>query len=783
MTTPNVAEVPEAALPFPVPPHSVPGLSSCMEERRLLTDGVPVSVGPSDIDGLRLVEHAVALRRSVLLVPPDPLGSLVALIPAAAHLASLISGYRDFGVTSGSLLRVAVVTGDYHLRGVYRGLSIRPRPGAPGESLRSVVPAGAMGAGGVVHVLDESGRGWSTLFVRSLSDLRQIGDVDLVVVDLPVADPQLLDSLGVPLVFVSRDPADPVTVRLAETLPTFGWPATAFGSGDSPSNRRMANRADEAIEIVSVPEADVCENAQLFWDDIGPLCRLGGRGLAPALAREAFCLFHDLLGLALPVGTYERSAGDSIDARVAALGRSCGLLDRGELRDLYVPMVEAELAALSDAVRGSGSKSDVLPRVLGESLDDRHDVVLVTRTAALARTYRQHLAEAGLGRVRVASLGELVTAPTADVAVLTGMAPTWGRWVYRAGLAPRLRVLAYGTGTAADGRFDEAATVRRAADRQREGELRLAAPDRRARSWVRLTAAGRAAAPVADGPAPLSVVRITEAPAPPEVPVGLWDQGRWLADLEPPAFQRNGTRDRPDRIVSGIRIDLADGSSVLLDADSPVSRWRPNAARLEEVAPSDLTVGDELVFLDEDAHKTLLGKVLEVAESVPALALAGGWLAHWRSVLGAAYRDSGSYPALTARLAQEGCRVQAQTVRLWVIGVTLGPDDPEDVRRLGTVTGDPALLSAHQEVHRAMRTLRGAHVQLGRRLAELTRSLGPAATAGRLAPDEVVDDTSGLTAADIEAAVTVLTVTAVTPVGDVPAVLTGRRATREDIPA
>lgn len=790
MTTPHSAAVPETAVPFPVAPHSVPGLSSCMEERRLLADGIPVRVEPCDLDALRLVEHAVALGRSVLLVPPDPLGRLIALIPAAAHLASFVSGYRSYGVTSGSLLRIAVVTGDYHLRGAYRGLAIRPRPGAPGEPLRSVVPAGAIGAGGVVHVLDDAGRGWSTVFLRSVADLRLVGPVDLVVVDLPAADAPRLADVKVPVVFVSRDPADPVTLALADTVPTFAWEAATAGNDDdadavSLATRRMANRPREQIEVIPLQEPVVCENAELFWDDIGPLCRLGGRGLGPEIAREAFSLFLDLLGLALPLETYERSTGDSTDARVASLGRACALLDRGELRDLYVPMVEAELAGLAAAVRGAGSKPELLPRLLAEALDDRHEVLLITRTAVLARAYRQHLDGLHLGTVRIAALGELAKVEPADVAVLTGMAPTWGRWVYRAGLAPRVRVLAYGRGVPEDGRFDEAERVKQAASVQREAEARLAVMERRSWSWARLTMA-------ADLPAPNPVlvpqatpVKFGDVPPPPEVPTGLWADGRWLADLEPPAHRRaSGGGGSLDRMTQGVRVDLADGSRVVLAADTAVSRWRPNAGRMETVLPAELRVGDRLVFLDEDAHQTLMGKVLEVSESVPALAVAGGWVDHWRSVLAAASREAGSYAMLADRLAGHGCHLQAQTVRLWVIGVTLGPDDPDDIRRLGAVTGDPTLLAAHQEIHRAMRTLRGAHVRLGRRLAELTRSLGPAAAAGRLAADEVVDETSGLTAADIEAAVSVLEVTAIALIGDVPAVLTGRRTTtREDINA
>lgn len=778
MATPSGAAVPAMVPPFPVPPESVPGLSSCFEEKRILSDGVPVPVTSYDIDALRLVEHAVALRRSLLLCPPDPLGLLVALIPAAAHMASFIGGYREFGVAAGSRLRIAVVTTDYRIRGYYRGLSIRAQPGAPGAPLRSVVPAGVLGAGSVVHVLDECGRPWSTVFVGSVAGLDLVAPVDLVVADLPVPDPRRLADLKVPVVLVTRDPSDPTTLQFAGGIPSFGWEVTTAGPpGTLPT--RMLNRAVGTIEVVPVVEPLVCENAELFWSDIGPLCRAARGGLGPEIAREAFALFHDLLGLALPLGVFEQSNVSSVAARVAALGRACRLVD-GELRDLYLPMVEAELGALADAVRGNGAKPEVLLRVLSEALDRRQDVLLITRTAAIRRAYERHFSETGFSRVRVSSLGELATVAPADLAVLTGMAPTWARWVYRAGIARTLRVLAYGRGQPPGERFDEVEVVRQAVAQQRGSEALLAAPDRRSRSWRSL----RSGEFVPAGPgSPLvqPLPQVTPPPPPPEAPPGLWDEGRWLSDLEPAASrQTEDGSDRLDRVVSGIRVDLVDGSWVVLSVDAPVSRWRPSSRRPDHVAASELCVGDELMFLDDDAHKTLMSKVLEVAELVPALAVAGGWTTRWRSALIGAYRAAGSYTTLARQLARLGCRVQAQTVRLWVIGVTLGPDDPEDVHRLGLLTSDQVLLAAHQEVSRAMRTMRSAHVRLGRRLADLTRHIGPPSGAGPQSGDELVDEVSGLTAADFESAVSVVPVQAVTAIGEVPAALTGRRQFRKD---
>jgi hypothetical protein len=187
-----------------------------------------------------------------------------------------------------------------------------------------------------------------------------------------------------------------------------------------------------------------------------------------------------------------------------------------------------------------------------------------------------------------------------------------------------------------------------------------------------------------------------------------------------------------------------------------------------------------VLFLDGDGHKDLLAKVLEVASGVPELEVAAVWLGQWRRVLAAGYRRFGTYESFAAALHAEGCAVQAQTVRLWVVGDIIGPSDEADVRRLAVVMNDEVLLRGHAEVCRAIRSLRGAHVKLGRRLADLARHVGSAAVAGRLAADEVVDEASGLTAADFQQSVEILTVATVEDAGDVPSLLAGRLGDAEE---
>ena len=430
-------------------------------------------------------------------------------------------------------------------------------------------------------------------------------------------------------------------------------------------------------------------------------------------------------------------------------------------------------------------KREALVRTLTQLLDEHRDVMLVARTAQMARAFTSDFsADSALARVRVTSLSALSGEKPADAAVLTGMAPTWARWVYRAGIARSLKILAYcpdGPVESVAQGFNEVELVRRVLADQAARERWFARPAAKDYAWSQLS--GEPALVPQDGkvvPPPGDVAEIAViAATPAEIPPGLWDGRRWLAPLEVGGLA-GGTEPTSgplptDVVVTATKVMFEDGSWALMESAGAVTRFRANSGTTDAAFPvKDLKQGDQVLFFDGDSRKDLLGKVLEVAVEVPALAVAAGWVGHWRRVLASAYRRFGSYEAFAAPLREQGCTVQTQTVRLWVIGVTIGPEDAEDVRRVGSVMGDAALLSAHQEICRGMRSLRGAHVQLGKRLSELARQVAPAAAAGRLASDEVIDERSGLTAADFRDSMEILTVSAIEPVGEVPYMVVGR---------
>lgn len=779
--------------PTGIRPYSRSGLSLCLEKERLTLDGVRLAATWVDVYALRLVEWAIARRQSLVLCPPEPFGPLAALTAAAAHVWSMAEYYEATGRALGSDLRVAVVTENLRVRGVYRRLGVGT------ARLNDVVPAATRSRTGYISLLGtDNGSGWSTMFLSRPSDISQLAGLDLAVVELPIAGGEDYEELDVPLVLIAHDPSDRLVAGLAEKLPVFAWddedlrrlPAIAVGHGTALAENKLRLErvaAGVACTPIPIPAQRISENAALFWQDIGPLLRAGNHSLfATELAAAAFVLFYDLMHLALPTPRYEASTRP-LQARVAELEQS-QRLTQGDLRDLYSPMVAAELADLAAAIGAESPKTSALLGVLRERIGRGEDVLLVARTAELARTYATYLAELpGLDTVRVTSIRGIGNEAPADTAVLVGLLPTYARYLYTTGLAAEILVLAYETDSQLEsvpGGFTECAQVRSAVAYQREYRAWLAREAAKASCWERLS--GEATGIADDRPRPPRVepgaVELGELPCPPDAPPGLWDgRFRGLATLEervgrdaPPQLSPGGADGAGAMEVEALRVDFIDGRWMFLDSVGTVTKFGTDGFPEAGYAARNIVPGDRLVFLDGDAKKDLLAKVLEVAGELPEFAVPAAWIDYWRQALRRAHARCGTYEALGEALRARGCVRQTQTVRLWVVGQTIGPEDPEDIRRLGECIGDDVLVANYRTINGAIESLRHAHQALGQRLGALARHFGAATAAGRVGDDEIIDQRTGLTASDFRDSIEVLAVRAVGAAGTVPYAVTGR---------
>jgi hypothetical protein len=750
-----------------------------------------------DLYALRLAEWAIARHQSIIICPPEPFGPLPVLAAAAAHIASITQHYEETGQALGSDQRVAVVTSSTRLRGIYRRLGIG------NARLFDVAPAASRSRSGAISILrGDPGRGWSTIFLSSPAELAGLGAVDVKVIELPLGDSSLLEHVAGPLILVAHDPADPLVVRLAREIPVFAWtdedlaalPSVAIVDGPAlVEDLLRLERAATGIKCTQIPVRAqcICENAALFWEDIGPLLRASRRSLfGRELAATAFVLFYDLMHLAMPTDFYE-SATHPLRVRVREI-ETAQRLTAGDLRDLYVPMVAAELTDLAAAIGPRSPKSDVLLSVLREHADEDEDVLLVARTGELARAYRTYIDTIPEldGCVRVTNLWGVAGERPADIAVVVGLLPTSARYLYTTGIAAEIVVLGYEADSTLesvpDG-FSEHRQIGKAIAYQHEYSAWLARDAAKSACWTALSDEPNSIQD--DRPNPphvdTSPAEGDVENAPPDAPPGLWDGSlgsleRRLAHDVPPRLSADGGQG--DLEVDALNVEFTDGRWMYIDAASSVTRWRPAGDGKAEAGHSadKIRPGDELVLLDGEARKDLLAKVLEIAEDVPELAVPAAWVDYWRDALRRGYVAFGTYERLHAALEDLGCARQAQTVRLWVIGQIIGPEDPEDVRRLGECLTDSTLVSNYRAIADAMRGLRRAHVRLGHRLGALARHVGSHSAAGLIDDDEIIDERSGLTASDFRDSVEILTVRSVQPAGRVPYAVTGLLRTSEE---
>lgn len=780
-----------------VRPYTTPSLSTCLTEGLLRLDGARMAATWIDVFAMRLVEWAVAGRRDIALISPDPYDLLVPLTAAAVHIRRMIELKKAQGGSPRSDVKVAVVTPRMGLRSAYRRLGLGT------AKLFESVPAATRLPTGAIAVLgrNASNTDWSTLFVNRATDLRDVRGISLIIVDLPNYDWEQLKGLTAPKVFLGHDPADRTLQRLTDSIPVFAWDANdlrglaevraARGSALEPVACRLERlAAGVSCSTRPVRAQNISQNAALFWSDIGPLHRAAGAShLGRELAAEAHELFQDLLHLAVPTATFEEQSGRTLAARLRELKHD-EFRARGDLKELYLPMVHADLRDMASAIGDCSPKAKALVEVLREAMTRRRRPCVVTRTAAMARAQRAYLQEfADLRRVEVTTLTEVAEREPADVAVLTGLAPAWARHVYLSGLASELVVLAYDAEsdlTIADP-FIELEQIRRTIAYQKAYASWLARPALKARCWERLSGDRLNVVDTEQRPPHVDVASVPSAAPPeaPDVPPGLWEVSMQEMAREG-HLPGSGTAFGGDlsRLVDGLRLTFDDGRWAIVDRDGTVSRYTPGDRRTNQMTVVDATtvsVGDFLVFLDGDARKDVLGKVLEVAKDIPHLAAPATWVEYWRDSLRRARERYRTYNGLGEALRALGSQRETQTVRLWVVGTTIGPSDPLDVRRLGEALGDATLREHHTLVYQGINSFRNAHAQLMERVGALALHVGPAATSGVVRSDEVIDERSGLTAADFQDCIELLQVRSITSIGQVPFGALGRLHEAQEI--
>lgn len=179
--------------------------------------------------------------------------------------------------------------------------------------------------------------------------------------------------------------------------------------------------------------------------------------------------------------------------------------------------------------------------------------------------------------------------------------------------------------------------------------------------------------------------------------------------------------------------------------------------KVREVAAKSLKPGHRVMLIERGARRDLFMHIAKKLEDLPdftaTVALIELW--HERTRM-AGLRCGLGHEQILGRMA--GTKItDPGTVADWMKGIRHGPNDPEDIRRFGEAVGDGVLTGQWQRMGRAIRTIRGHRIGLGRwlngRLAGVSNE--------KMGNDGYFDRRLGIHYSDLMEAVTVHRVVAV----------------------
>ena len=154
-----------------------------------------------------------------------------------------------------------------------------------------------------------------------------------------------------------------------------------------------------------------------------------------------------------------------------------------------------------------------------------------------------------------------------------------------------------------------------------------------------------------------------------------------------------------------------DGSRWLIRHDAQVETLK--AGKVVYLPIDSVKPGMTVVVPQGDGREELFARLVTATHKSQDLQAFDVLFVRWRDACRTAYRGAGSWDALGRRMRAEGCLVTSQSPRTWTTGAVIGPEDPEDIRRIGKLAGDPLVEKQYRRIDAAIRQVRSLHMRLG----------------------------------------------------------------------
>ena len=185
--------------------------------------------------------------------------------------------------------------------------------------------------------------------------------------------------------------------------------------------------------------------------------------------------------------------------------------------------------------------------------------------------------------------------------------------------------------------------------------------------------------------------------------------------------------------------------------------------RTEERFVRSLREGDRVLVIHGQKRQSLYELVISRVHNHPAmeihLALIGKWQEELAQSFRARRRTGWTYQDVLTKIRKQGSQISStQTIRLWVLGQVLAPEDPKDLLRLARTMDMRFVEQYHSRINVAAQRIRGLHIGLSIRL---NRWLKAQVTNISEEDFEVFDDELGLSFQDFRDSLGIHTVESV----------------------
>ncbi|KUG19728.1 hypothetical protein ASZ90_010531 [hydrocarbon metagenome] len=191
------------------------------------------------------------------------------------------------------------------------------------------------------------------------------------------------------------------------------------------------------------------------------------------------------------------------------------------------------------------------------------------------------------------------------------------------------------------------------------------------------------------------------------------------------ADQRLG-KDLSDGITIA-KIALPGDRCIMLHAEKLVQIYDESTEKVKDREAKNLRKGDQLILIENSTRKSLAESVISKVEAHPAMMEAVIFQKTWIHYLKQALEESGdTFIEVIRKLKMHGARNPSTpgSIFQWLSGAIIGPQDLENIRRIGIIYEMPFLTAKFDDIAKAVRRLRSIHRSLARRLNKLIPQAG-----------------------------------------------------------